>query len=258
MTDFSAVRLIMVDLDGTLLTRDKQVGGRTRRALQACRDRGVLLAFNTGRPYTLAAQCIDTLRPDAAVMCYGAEIMVGDSMVSRRFLSPESATEILVRSREADKIRYGTADGGMYMDPPDEDGSNPLDRSQRITESINHICVWGLPEAQAIAMPDACGCTLTQLIDSRWCSFGPPDTGKGPGAMHLLRALNLTPEQMISFGDESCDVAMFDRSLAGIAMGNADAVTLAAADFIAGNNEEDGIGEFLERYLLPALPDPAK
>ena len=61
-------RIIAVDLDGTILTRDKQVSPRTLSALKSCQLQGIRLAFVTGRAYGRAREFMERIEPDAAVL----------------------------------------------------------------------------------------------------------------------------------------------------------------------------------------------
>ena len=88
------------------------------------------------------------------------------------------------------------------------------------------------------------------MVGDRWCNFSALGVNKGAGMRRLMRALGLRPGQAVAFGDESCDIGFFRACGFGVAMGNADAQTLAAADARTDSNDRDGIAAFLETFLL--------
>ena len=73
-----------------------------------------------------------------------------------------------------------------------------------------------------------------------------PDTSKAAALAHLCRRLDITPKQLIAFGDNVNDVEMLDYAGLGVAMGNATDDARAAAARIAPSNDEDGIAVTLE------------
>lgn len=244
------VRLIAVDLDGTLLTREKTISPRTLEAVEACRRRGILLAFATGRSQLHAAAYLKQLRPDAAVLAYGAQVMIGGETVFRRCMMPAVATKVLRGVGMAAKIRYQLPDGTCYLTEPDGE-SLPLDRKAPIDGRVEHLCAWDVPAKTAAELARSAGCSLSQVVGDRWCNFSARGVNKGAGMRRLMRALGLQPGQAVAFGDESCDIDFFRACGFGVAMDNADPQTLAAADARTGSNDRDGIADFLENWVLP-------
>lgn len=246
---FSDVRLIAVDLDGTLLTREKNISPRTMEALDACRERGVMLAFATGRSETAARELLECLKPDAAVLAYGAQVMLHGQTIHRRFMSKRVANAVLQGAAGAAKLRYQLKDNRRFYTEPVE-GCSLLDPSQPVTQPMEHLAAWELPERRARALAKSAGCALTQVVGDRWCNFSARGTGKGAGMRRVMAALELEKGQAVAFGDESCDVEFFRVCGVGVAMGNADDYTRAHADYLTDDNDRDGIAAFLERYLL--------
>lgn len=247
--DFSDIRLIAVDLDGTLLTREKTVSPRTLQTLDACRARGVLLAFVTGRSETAARQYLEQLAPDAAVLAYGAQVMLRGQTISRRYMSPEVATRVMAGAQAATRIRCQFRNGQRFY-TDEVEGCFLLDRSAPVSQPTEHIALWDFPEQAARALAKSAGCALSQVVDDRWCNFTARGTGKGPGMKRIMKALGLEKGQAIAFGDESCDVDFFRVCGIGVAMGNADEFTRTHADDHTLSNDCDGIAAYLERHLL--------
>lgn len=247
--DFSAVRLIAMDLDGTLLNKEKTISPRTFRALEECRKRGIYLAFVTGRSRAAAKRYEDMLQPDGAVFSYGAQVMLGDATIARRHMSPRVASRVLAGAKAAAKIRYQVKEGSYYSSVPME-GCQPMADQCQVFTPVESISLWDFPEKDARALAKESGCSLTQMVGNRWCNFSARGAGKGPGMGRLMKALGLEKGQALAFGDESCDVDFFRVCGIGVAMKNGDDFTRAHADYETVNNDCDGIAVFLEKYLL--------
>ena len=250
MKDLSAVRLLAFDLDGTLLPRDKRLTERTLRALNACREKGLLLVLDTGRAEQAARAYLDALRPDAAVLSYGGHVIVQGRTVFRRFMSPEVAGRVMRRVKEARCLRCQTEDGLRYTWGREENGCLPLDRDAPVARRVDHICAWDLPEELARKIAREEGCSLSQLCASRWCNFSPYGCNKGSGTRRVFKALGLSCGTGVGFGDEDCDLGFFRVCGMGVAMANGDEATRTQADFVTESCEEDGVAAFLERYIL--------
>ena len=160
------LRLIAVDLDGTLLNREKDISPRTLRALEACRSRGILLAFVTGRSEASARPYLEQLRPDAAALAYGAHILLRGDTVYRRCMAPETATKVLRGAGEASRLRCQPPDGPFYQTDPGP-GQQLLDRNAPILSRAEHLCAWDLPQKTARALAAEVGCTLSQAVGDR-------------------------------------------------------------------------------------------
>lgn len=246
---FPFPRYIALDLDGTLLTKDKQVDPRTRAALDACRQRGCRLIFVTGRTFEKSEAYLRLLRPDAAVLSYGAHVLADGKTVFRRYMSARVGDRLMRGLKNARYIRFQQEGGACFTDRPGEDGL-PLDRAAPVPRRLDHLCAWDVPAEQAVLLARRARCSLTQLCGSRWCSFAALGCDKGSGLKRALAFLSLPAGCGIGFGDEDCDIAFFRVCGAGAAMANADERTLRAADWVTQSNEDQGIARFIERHIL--------
>ena len=76
------------------------------------------------------------------------------------------------------------------------------------------------------------------------------DANKGEALRFLCRRLGIDIRDSMAFGDGSNDLSMIQAAGIGVAMGNADPAALAAADYITGTNDNDGVAEAIERFCL--------
>ena len=249
MTD-QIPRVIAMDLDGTLLPKSKVITGHTLSVLRACREKGCLLVFATGRTYETAKTYLDAVEPDAAVLSYGAHVIVNGGTVFRRFMSPAVANRVLRLAADAECLRLQDETGQRYTCGREEAGCLPLRPDIPVTKRIDHICAWKLPEERASSIARDTRCSLSQVCGPLWCNFSAYGCTKASGTRRAFGALGLAPGTGIAFGDEDCDIGFFNICGTGVAMANSDERTLAAARYMTGSCDEDGVAAFLERTYL--------
>ena len=73
---------------------------------------------------------------------------------------------------------------------------------------------------------------------------------KGAGLLALCGHLGIDPAQAMALGDGSNDLAMIQAAGLGVAMANADPAVLAAADYVTGSNDESGVAQAIEKFVL--------
>jgi Cof subfamily protein (haloacid dehalogenase superfamily) len=79
----------------------------------------------------------------------------------------------------------------------------------------------------------------------------PNGSGKGPALAELLKKLNISPDEVMALGDAENDIEMIRMAGIGVAMGNASQAVKDAADFVTGTNDEHGVAQAVEKYILP-------
>lgn len=78
----------------------------------------------------------------------------------------------------------------------------------------------------------------------------PLGSSKGEGVAWLLNHLGLSPAGLLALGDGENDIEMLQLAAVSAAMGNAGHKVKAAADFVVGSNDEDGVAQAVERFVL--------
>jgi hydroxymethylpyrimidine pyrophosphatase-like HAD family hydrolase len=77
-----------------------------------------------------------------------------------------------------------------------------------------------------------------------------PNVSKWSAIKSLLTEIRISPNEVVTIGDGPNDIEMLRHAGTGVAMGNADDKVKAAADFVTGHHENDGLAQFIEHYLL--------
>lgn len=252
------IRMIVLDLDGTLLRTDKTVSQRTLEALQRCQRQNILVVIATARFWIGAEKYIDLLHPDYEITTDGTMIHHAGQMVYGHGFDLETTNALIQRIRAKNVDAEITAAVGrkVYWNSLHIAESDRLYKAEYndyacpLSESAYKI-VADLPErADAELIAKACGCRLIGYRDESIYSFIPAEAGKVQAIASLAGKLDIAREEIAAFGDDENDVGMLEFCGKGIAVANALPAVKAVADEICGSNDEDGVAGWLEENVL--------
>lgn len=254
-------RLILFDLDDTLLHSDKTISSYTQRVLRACQAQGILVAFATARGESNIRPFVELARPDIVISSGGALIRChGEIIAAQTFTAEETAAILAAGIRLMGKDCLITVDGldayyGNYL----ADAGGLLTgwgevRSADFSvfrEPSLKICVH-LPDDNrarqvAAAVP---GCDWLRFSGSQWYKFTKANVTKEHAAALLSELLRIDAADMLAFGDDYSDIGMLRYCGTGAAVANAIPEVKAAADIQVGSQDEDGPAAYLAEHCL--------
>ncbi|MDX6694035.1 MAG: hypothetical protein QOF02_1638 [Blastocatellia bacterium] len=284
-----AIRLIALDLDGTLLTSRGEVSEGNRLALKRARERGVLVALATGRRFRDARPLALDLGLDVALISHnGALTKHARSLenVSVSLLPFEAARDVLRIGRAAgmDAMISDDAKGkGVLVYDHLSDGNEALARyiawSRRIhgdevdeavrrvaslSEYLDHAPVH-ISFSGTVAQMHNLGETIKCEMQGRVKVFSTiyrkqdfalldvlhPEASKGAGVAATAAEHGIRREEVMAVGDNFNDLEMLHYAGTPVVMGNADAALLDIAGFhTTATNDEDGVALAVERFVL--------
>lgn len=268
MSPQDPIRLVAIDLDGTLVDDRNEVSPRVASAIAAARAEGVEVAIATGRMFRSALKFVEELSLTAPVICYqGAQIRDPGSgaVLHERLLEQQLAAAVIGFAREhrvhvnafaGDELFMAelTAEGRFYCRLS---GIEPrlvgdlaawLDRELvklvLVTDSDNSRQLVG---QLAGAVPPQINITrshprLVEAIDGR--------VNKGDALARLSQIMDIPIGQIMGIGDNLNDLPLVTAAGFGVAMGSGAPETKAAADFVTAPYEEDGVAVAIERFVL--------
>jgi Cof subfamily protein (haloacid dehalogenase superfamily) len=271
----SAVRLFATDLDGTLLRSDGSVSDRTRSALRAATDAGVVVAFVTGRPPRWLDDVIEiTGHIGVAVGANGAVLydMEREKLLTVHTLEPPLMVELATELRAgfpavAFAVEYGNgfaAEPGYVHDweiNPRTDRRGNLIAPPPIGDLA---LITAEPGVKLLAKDRAADAdeflaAATALIGERATithssSFGLLEIAaagvtKATGLAELARMHGVDREDVLAVGDMPNDVPMLRWAGHSYAVGNGHPSAKAAAAETIGRNDDDAVAELIERVL---------
>ena len=253
-------KLLLFDLDGTLLCSDKTISPKTLDVLRECRNQSVLIGVCTSRGEQNALPFIEELQPDVLITSGGALVKYQDAYIYKAEFSKEETRQMIATARVvcgADcEITIDTTDSHYWnykTDPKRLDqswGDSIYTDFSSFMESSLKMCVEIFEESQAerlqALLPD---CDCIRFSDGYWYKFTKKGVTKERAIMEVCAVCGMQPAEIMAFGDDYADIGMLELCGKGIAMGNAVDEVKKGADLVIGSNDNEGIAEYLRRFL---------
>ncbi|MBE5905211.1 MAG: Cof-type HAD-IIB family hydrolase [Lachnospiraceae bacterium] len=253
-------KLLLFDLDGTLLRSDKTISERTLLALEQCRKNGYLIGVATSRSEQNCLTYLGALCPDIMIASGGALVKKGKDYIHKAFFTAERTRELITTARKicgADvEITIDTLDAHYWnykTDPLKEDknwGESIWTDYRDFSEEALKMCVEIFDEKEAKALADRFSdCDVIRFSDGCWYKFTKKDATKENAIRVACEQCSISLQNVISFGDDFADIGMLKMAGTGVAVGNALDEVKQVADVVIGSNDEDGIAEYLEKFF---------
>lgn len=264
-----ALRVVALDLDGTLLRSDGTISARTRAALRAAEASGLTILSVTARPprRVRAISAATGLR-GLAVCSNGSvlyEIATGRLLREHR-LSHEAVAQLVARLRAAAPgvafaieagASYGCEPGYMTQTEHAHDAADPGmlrgDALELSREGVTKLIVqherWALD--QLLALTRECAGALASVTHSgsNFVEVAAAGVTKALALAHYCEESGFTAAQVIAFGDMPNDLPMLQWAGRSVAVANAHPEVLAAAQLRTASNDEDGVAQILEQLM---------
>lgn len=251
------IRMILTDLDHTLLRQDGSISGETLRVIGECRAKGVLFAVATARYWIGAERYIEILKPDYEITTDGTLVHSGNRCIYSCAFSAADTNRIVRGITEAvPGAEITVAEGKtVYWNSRHISESEKLhkavycDYASPLEACANKIVAELPEEGIARRIAEQAGCKLQCYRGERWYAFMPAGAGKTEAVKALAGAAGIGPEDMVAFGDDRNDLEMLRMCGTGVAVANAVPEILDAADAVTLSNDEDGVAKWLSAYF---------
>lgn len=252
------IKIIFLDLDGTVLHSDKSVSERTANTLYQCRTRGIRVAVATARSEKAAARFIDAICPDAVISNGGARVRVGEKTVFESLISADISDSIvkMLRGEAESAVITVETERGYYVSWEKSESSDYAhaqhwDFSRPLGQAAYKITV-ELPDRK---IAESCAemhpeCAMIPFSDGRWYRFASREATKLNAVRAIAEYYGTDVGDTAAFGDDYNDIDMICGCGVGVAMGNAIDELKSAADFVCGTNDCDGVALWLEEHVL--------
>lgn len=284
------IKLLALDLDGTLLDSNGAVSAVNKAAIRAAEEKGVLVTIATGRRFRDARPVADECGFNAPIISHNGALLKNAATletVEVSLLAPETVREIVRVGREAGGDALVSAD-------PHGDGVLLYDRVSHSNEPLRKYIAWAerlhgtgadssvrhVPDLDAIAgvndvvhISFSGGCdamqTLREVLETELAEkvnilatvypnldftlldVLPPDASKGTGVEKLAARHGLTRDHVMVCGDNFNDLEMLEFAGVPVVMGNAAAELRERDGFHTTlSNNENGVALAIERFIL--------
>lgn len=273
-----AIKLVAVDLDGTLLDPQMNVTYRTQQAVEAALAHGIQVAICTGRMRPECAGVLQALPQVRYAICSsGGRVwdLHDDRILSQSCFCPEHSAALLDRLLRfdcmpsvfaGDRIRvpaewkqrmhevYTSAllEHFVRYYHPSDDLRESAAGMYGPVEKIFTVFLTQAERDRAMAAIDDIACTVA-TSGTENLELNAIGTDKGQGLHALAQHLGLDRTQVMAIGDSNNDTKMLTYAGVPVAMGNAEAGILNMASLIAPDNAHDGVAWVLERLVEGTL-----
>ncbi|AOZ94828.1 Cof-type HAD-IIB family hydrolase [Paenibacillus crassostreae] len=264
-------KMIVLDLDDTLLMDDHTISPRTKKALMDAQDAGVKVVLASGRPtfaMTHIAKELELEKYGSFILSFNGATITNCATNEQLFsstLSPETVHELYHISKE-EKVWIHTYVGDDIVTPVNNEYTDieavitgmPIIQVDLFDEAIHEPVVKVLmveaPEKLVILEKKLQQQLVGKLNVTRskpyFLEFTEVGVDKGTSLHQLIQKLNIKQEEVIAIGDSYNDLAMIEFAGLGVAMGNAPDDIKAIANFVTDTNMEDGVAKVVETYIL--------
>jgi len=249
------MKLIVFDLDDTLLNSKEVVSVRNRQAIQNCHMKGMKIGYITLRSPRKIKTFLQRLPCDCIAHYNGALIYADNSLIMENVIEYSNAINFINKVTE---IAPGIGVSAYFEPYCYKDKKIRSHITQEILEyDLNSTPHHNFQRIRLFTQ-DYENIDFSQYISSEMQYQKSNNTAvitnkfvdKGKALETLIRYFDIEKEQTISFGDNINDIPMLIASGTGVAMGNAVSHVKDIADYITLSNDEDGVAEYIESYLL--------
>jgi len=274
----NSIKMIVIDIDGTLLDPVGKITERTLAAVQAARQQGIVVTLATARRYCNTVQIAGELGLECSLIVSDGAMIAGYPQATVLQTHPlrsqvaQQAVELFVRynlqpvvhpdTGLREEIWTGPKNGDnlwleMYFSvyaeqlrrmPYEMLGVGHTDPLRVVTFDTEEAIGAMIPEIAALDCSwntikrGTYGCAEITVMD--------PHCSKASGVMTLARQLDIPLQEVMALGDNNNDIPMLQAVGWGVAMGQAPAAVKAVAQAVTASNAEDGAARAIETYAL--------
>ena len=262
------IRLMLADVDGTLVTQEKVLTTRAVKAVHALHEAGVLFAVTSGRPPMGMAMLIAPLDIQTPIAAFNGGVIVDRNMkVLEERLIPDGIVLDVVDLMKSFALSVWIYIGADWY-VPDVKGPH-VDREawtvkfqpkvmtniEDLTHGVSKI-VGVSDDHDAVAKASTAaqerfGDHVTAAASQPYyLDVTHPDANKGAVAKYLAERYGISTDEIATIGDMPNDCLMFAHSGLSIAMGNSSPQVQRAARRVTDTNENEGFAKAVEKFVL--------
>ena len=268
MTD-APIRLLLSDVDGTLITTDKVLAPETVRAVEQLYEHDVMFSITSARPPRGFSMFLDPLKLSAPLGAFNGGLMVHPDMSTISELPVDSSLvapiiEALASSNLSIWVYQNTDWFVLDLEGPHvAHESDVVQFKPTLISSFDDVHddvvkIVGVSDdgaAIALGVEALSGFNVSAtLSQTYYLDVTNPGANKGSVVDFLAQYLSIDVASIATIGDAGNDVAMFQRSGLSIAMGNAPDEIKSAALQVTKSHDDNGLAYAVENLILPRAP----
>lgn len=265
-------KIIALDIDGTLINSNFEITDNTKNALLKAQDQGHILVIASGRDVAGVREYADILNFDkkGGLLsnyngCRVTNYKTGHILFDHR-LSVDDLNELIFFLRDYDLEIFTFKDNKVYTDSEDSWSLKDTQKRLKIGSIIDKYMKKGVDfETNSLSIGqrkdkiDKIYPVVKNKFEDKftvvrtaptYIEIMPKGISKGSSLVEIADYYKLSHDDIICFGDEENDHSMFEVAGTGVAMANASDRIKKLSDYVTKSNDEDGIGFYLENFVL--------
>ena len=264
------IRLLAIDLDGTLLGPDHRILPQNERAVQACRAAGLRVVIASGRMfYSVRTYCAQLGLTGPMITLNGGSIAEAPDGIPEPGLYLEEVSVLSLANALRESVAVCDLWAKHHLRPPrhvalggtggvwgaSRGRGAGVDRSY-VPDPVKFLVFAEEDLDQELASLAEDG-VATVRSNARFFEYMCQGTSKGAALTQILHRLDVPRESVLAVGDHFNDLSLFAAAGVSVAMGNAPAEVRAAANYVTARCEKGGLALALEQHVLRRLNDTA-
>lgn len=275
------VRLLVLDIDGTIVDESNRVRDSVAQAIRSAQQRGVAVALATGRRFRSSLPAHDSIGSTLPVICYEGALIrePGTGFVHSHWtVAPSVAAQVLTQTERLRlsgrvSVHFYIQDN-LYVSNLNDASKVYFEESEVgsiVMSDLRPLLSRATTKVMVLSEDDRAIAQLSsQLKNShsrtqvkQYKSITSlevfnPEVNKRLAVKYLAEnIMALRPENVMAIGDDLTDIEMLEYAGIGVAMGDAPAAVKASADWVTTTIEKDGVARAVERWILRASSNSA-
>lgn len=268
------IKLLALDLDGTLFDSQKIVSQKNKEAISAATKKGVKVVITTGRPLKAIGNLLEELQLDGhddyCVTFNGGLVQRSTGEILDK--SSFGFDDLIYINKQLDKLSLPTdilSDGTVYSVPSHDGIHSRYHEANPLLKFVEINAITDIPKDiiynKIVTVTDAIYLDqqLAKATEDTFKNYEhfksrdiifeimPKGIHKAFGLKLLCQHLDIKPEEVMAMGDEANDMTMLKWAGLGIAMANATPAVKAIAQRVTRKtNDESGVAEAIHDYIL--------
>lgn len=252
------IKMIITDLDETLLYSDKSISEYTISVLEKCRAKGIKIVFATARSPKSASKILTQFTPDIFIG-YGGAMVLAEEKIIHRFDIPADISTKLINDclKEPDIVHVlATNEDVSYTNK-----TNPNDKRISHYESfdfssdntISYLKISVISSNNELVEKIASAYPMLDFLRYKgedFYRFANQNALKWNAIKAVSDFYNISTNMFVAFGDDKNDLEMIKKCGIGVAVENALDEVKNVAKYICEDNNNDGVAKWLEKYIL--------
>lgn len=265
-------KILAFDIDGTLTDSEKKITPRTKSAIIRAQEQGCVVAIASGRPRPGVRRYADELelkKNGGYILALNGGLLerYSDGRIIRQSVIPREYYGEICELAKANNVNILTYDGDTVVSEKLDDKYLEIEvringLAQKRVENLREYLTYEAPKFLMLGDGDYLAriepevyARLHERMDVYrsepfFLEILPKNINKASALEELLSFVGAKRDELMAFGDGYNDISMLEFAGMGVAMQNAHAEVKEHADIIAPGNDEDGIADILEKYVL--------